>query len=484
MTTTPEHDAPPAPTAPLAVTRPLEVGSPRAAVPTWVTVSRPGRRLDTRAAPTPRRTLLQLIGAVVLVLAVVVVLGSLAAARLAEREAVNDAAHTTDLIAEAVVQPALTDALASGDPTAVKAFDVLVRKHVLGDDVKRVKLWSPGGTVVYADEPRLVGRTFPLDAEQQEVFEHPTTRAEISDLSAQENQFETGGRLLEVYRPVWTSSGRPLLFEIYAPYGPVEDRATQLSRGFLGVFLSALLLLVVLLAPVVLGLARRLSLAARQRERLLEHAVEASGDERRRIAGTLHDGPVQELVATSYAVSGAAERARHEGQGALAHELDGLAGTVRGTIRALRTLLVDIYPPSLAQAGLAAALADLAQVVGRRGVQVRLDVDEQAAGALSDAQQRLIHRVAQECLRNVATHAAPCTATVSLSRDHGRTVLDVVDDGPGFDTGLVSDPRDGHYGLRVLADLAGDAGADLEVASAPGSGTHWRLALPETEATR
>jgi signal transduction histidine kinase len=56
-------------------------------------------------------------------------------------------------------------------------------------------------------------------------------------------------------------------------------------------------------------------------------------------------------------------------------------------------------------------------------------------------------------------------------------VLDVLDDGPGFDPAVLDEPAEGHFGLRVLADLASDAGATLQVASAPGAGTHWRLAI-------
>ena len=93
--------------------------------------------------------------------------------------------------------------------------------------------------------------------------------------------------------------------------------------------------------------------------------------------------------------------------------------------------------------------------------------------------QRLVHRVAQECLRNAAKHAGPATVTVSLHRDGPASViLDVVDDGVGFDVGQVlAAPRDGHLGLQLLADAASVPGALLQVSSAPGRGTHWRLVL-------
>lgn len=86
-------------------------------------------------------------------------------------------------------------------------------------------------------------------------------------------------------------------------------------------------------------------------ETLLNRAVEAATEERRRIAGALHDGVVQELAATSFAVAGSAERATSLGQPGLADELRSASDTVRTSIGGLRSLLVDIYPPSLATRG-------------------------------------------------------------------------------------------------------------------------------------
>ena len=201
----------------------------------------------------------------------------------------------------------------------------------------------------------------------------PRTVAEISDLNRPENGLDRriGNKLVEVYRPVWTPSGTEALFEIYTPYDEVSQRTGQLWRGFAGVTLSSLLLFVVLLAPLLWHLLRRVRRAQRQRELLLERAVDASATERRRIAATLHDGPVQDLAATSFVIAGAAAQARATGQTAVVDELGAVSASVRTSIRALRSLLVDIYPASLAQAGLGAALADLAQSVRAQGLEVQ-----------------------------------------------------------------------------------------------------------------
>ncbi len=160
--------------------------------------------------------LVQLAAGVLAAMVLVGVLGTLAARQLAEREAVNDAAGIAEVLAEAVVQPSLTPELFSGDPAAVAAFDEIARDQLLSDSIMRVKLWSPQGQVLYADEGQLVGRTFALTTDQLEALSQPATVAEVSELDQSENAFEQAERAVEVYRPVWSPDGQVALFEIYA----------------------------------------------------------------------------------------------------------------------------------------------------------------------------------------------------------------------------------------------------------------------------
>ena len=448
----------------------------------WTTVADGTGRgvVGARAPMRPRAVVLRLSLALVAALVVVAVLGALAAQLLAERQSVNDAASRADVFAQAVIQPAVTDALADGDPAAVAALDALVRDRVLGAEVVRVKLWRPDGRVIYADEPQLIGRTFAFSDDQQAALSDPQVRAEVSDLSGDENQFEDGGRLLEVYRPVWTPDGRQLLFEIYSPYAPVAARSAELWRGFTGVTISSLLLFAALAAPIVWRLVRRTREDDRERAALLQHTVDASDAERRRIAATLHDGPVQELVASAFAAENAAATAAASGQADVATDVRGVAGAVRGNIRVLRSLLVEIYPASLASAGLPQAISDLADTVRGRGVDVQVDLSAEPR-PLAEATQRLLYRVAQECVRNAAAHAAPCTVSLTLRADGDDTVLDVADDGPGFDPAALQNRPAGHFGTQLMADLVHDAGARLMLATAPGRGTGWRLVVPAGE---
>ena len=251
-------------------------------------------------------------------------------------------------------------------------------------------------------------------------------------------------------------------------------------RHKMGITISSLLILVALLLPILWRLLNRVSRAQTQREVLLQRAVDASAEERQRIAGTLHDGPVQELAATSFTVAGAAENAAGSGQPELAEKLTTAAGAVRASIRGLRSLLVDIYPPSLTTAGLAPALTDLTEVLAARSIATHLSLDEDAAARLTPDQQQLVFRIARECLRNAARHASARNVDVRLFRQGPATVLEISDDGTGFDPApVLGNPEDGHFGLRILTDMAADAGADLLLATAPAAGCRWRLEVPD-----
>lgn len=446
----------------------------------WHRLSEPRSAPGGGAVVRPGRVYAGVVAATLAVLVAVALLGAWAARREGEAEGVTGTARRTEILADAVIEPALTDGVLAGSPAALERLDEAVRTQVLGPDIVRAKLWSADGTIVYSDEPALVGRQFDLDTEEQAAITEGAdglgTGAEISDLDEPENVYERGqGRLLEVYHPVRTPDGEVLLFETYAPYDLVTDRGAEIWRGFAAIVVLSLVGLVLLLLPIIWSLLGHLRRGRDERELLLEAALDASDAERRRIAATLHDGPVQELAATSFVVSGAASRAAAAGDRELAGSLTGAADAVRAGIGGLRSLLVDIYPASLDGAGLEQALTDLTAGLRGRGVAVVLDVDTAAAEALDGDRAQLIFGVARETLRNAAAHACCREVTVRLTRTDDAVVLTVADDGRGFDLDAAFEsPAPGHYGLRLLVDAAVRQGAALDVRT-DATGTTWRL---------
>jgi signal transduction histidine kinase len=451
----------------------------------WRTLTAPDGASGRNGEIGLRAVVLRFAAAALLVIVVVVVAGAFASRRLAEREAVNDAAHTTDLFAESVVQPVLEDGILTGDPASTAKLRAATSRMDAADIV-RVKLWTPEGRIAFADDPRLVGQVFPLGSVELSVFSHPRTRAEVTNLAQPENRLERGqGKLLEVYRPVWTPGGRPLLFETYSRYTVVRERSGQIWRGLSGVTLTSLLLLFVLLGPLALRLVDNLRRGQAQREALLRRAVDASADERRRIAATLHDGPVQDLAATSFALTVAGNRAAVMSSEDSESALRTAAEEVRENIRGLRSLLVDIYPASLSAAGLGAALSDLAGSVRGHGLTVALVLPDDGLPSLSDEMEHLVFRIGQEALRNAAKHSHATNAELRLERTPDAVLFVVADDGVGFDADQVlALPPAGHFGLRLMTDLAQENGVDLELATAPGTGTRWRLTIPVSGARK
>lgn len=422
-----------------------------------------------------RRVLVGVVAASLVVLGVVAFAGSVVARRIAERQGVHDAAVMTDLLATSAVQPQLTDAVLTDAGAAARAFR-RIASAVVADPVVRVKVWRPDGRILWSDDPRLVGRRFALDGDAREALRDGKVVAAVSDVSRAENVDErSAGRLLEVYRPVWTPAGEPLLFEAYFRYDAVSARSTQLWHGFSGILLSSLLATLLLLTPIVWSLVNRTRRAQVQRAALLQRAADVSLIERRRIAGALHDGLVQELAAASYAVAAQAEHAEQRGDGPAAQALRETASSVRSGIGGLRALLVDLYPPNLRSAGLAAALRDVCATLHGRGLHVDIDIDDAAVARLSEEQQEAVFRVGQEALRNAERHARAGRVVVRLVPVADTVRLEISDDG----VGMPADPgRPDSFGRRLMADQAERVGARLAVGSAPGAGTTVRMELP------
>ena len=397
------------------------------------------------------------------------------------QEAIRDAIQVTSLTAEVAIEPVLDDRILTGDPASLSRLDHVVRGQVLRGSLVRVKIWTADGRIVYSDESRLVGRTFPLGEDDLEALRTGSADAEISDLTEPENQYEEPAvQLLEVYQGIATPGGTPLLYEAYFRYNGVAAAGRAIWLQFAPYFLGALLLLELLQLPIALSLARRLRAAQAQREAMLRRALAATEEERRRIASDLHDGVVQDLAGVAFSLGGMArDRARSRGRDVGDREpgeVEVAAAQVRAAVRSLRSLLVEIYPPNLYEEGVESALTDLLAGVERRGLQTSLSVDADLSRLPVTATQ-LLFRVAQEAVRNVVAHAGASRVEIVIRDIDGLTRMDVVDDGRGMDGSEVPQ-REGHLGLRALAGMAADQGAVVSMRSTLGKGTVLTLEVP------
>jgi two-component system NarL family sensor kinase len=451
--------------------------------PPWISlVHRPSPSSARRSPPTVGRVVARFVAANLVGVVLLLAASVWASRQAAQDEALRDARHTTDLMATLLVEPNVSDTLLAGDQQAIDRLDGVLWDRIATAEVMRVKIWAPDGRIVYSDEPRLIGARYPLSDDDQEALEDGVTRAELSDLSRPENRYERSeGPVLEVYRRIHTPAGEPLLFETYSSYRDATSRESDIWFRFAPISAGALTLLLLLQIPLARRMVTQLRATQRERELLQARALDTSDEERRRIAGSLHDGIVQDVSASALLVAGAADRLRSVPDGPSDVEVADVLGqastALRESVGSLRSLLVEIYPPNLQRAGLAAALADLAARLRPRGVDVRID----APGSLDLPPETaaLFFRVAQEALRNVAKHAGASVVEVTVTETEDCHCMEISDDGAGFDLGSVrARPRRGHLGLSVLTDLAASGGADLSVRTAPGRGTSLRLEVP------
>jgi two-component system NarL family sensor kinase len=396
-------------------------------------------------------------------------------------EAMSDAREWASLISDDIVGPRVTPELIAGDPASIAALDDVVRGMVKNGPVSRVKVWTPDGKIVYSDDHDLIGQTFTLEPTVIDALRTEQPVVSVAQPSDTENALdidEPGGRQIEVYMPFRLPTGQWMIYEHYQHESAVSAGAEVITARFSPLVLKSLIVLELVQLPLAWWLARRVRATQRQRAMLLQRALDASDDERRRIAADLHDGVVQDLAGMSFSVDAVRHDPLVRNDPAIVGTLDRVVEEAQKSIRSLRTLLVDIYPPSLDDGDLVGALNDLLAPLAAAGV--RTEFVDTVTGSVSPLTHGLLYRAAREALKNVERHADASSVRVVM-RDGGENdvVMEIVDDGCGFDVAARDErPADGHFGVRMLRDLVRAADGDIVIDSVPGRGTTVRMGVP------
>jgi len=203
---------------------------------------------------------------------------------------------------------------------------------------------------------------------------------------------------------------------------------------------------------------------------LYEHSRELSMlSERNRLALELHDVVSQKLFSLVLAAESAATLLDRD-TAAARDQIARVGALAREALEELRSLLLELRPVDLERDGLAGALRKHADVL-RRVHAARIDLEIDGGAAMAEPRHdREVLRVAQEALHNAVRHAAAHRIAVRLSTSDGTLVLDVADDGSGFDPDA-PELRARRLGLTSMEERARRLGGRLEVRSAPGAGT-------------
>jgi two-component system NarL family sensor kinase len=206
------------------------------------------------------------------------------------------------------------------------------------------------------------------------------------------------------------------------------------------------------------------------RRRLISESMRADERHSRELSEQLHDGPLQNLLAARLDLDELRDNPTPEG-------FDRLDAALRETVGDLRNTVSSLHPQVLAQVGLSAAVRDLAARYEQRwGTPVATVIDEVGRPEA----EALIHRAARELLTNAHKHSRATRIEVTLRREFGETVLQVADDGIGFDPEILARRvSEGHIGLASLVVAVESVGGSVDFSAGPGGGSAVTVTVPD-----
>ncbi|MBB4913127.1 GAF domain-containing sensor histidine kinase [Streptosporangium saharense] len=208
--------------------------------------------------------------------------------------------------------------------------------------------------------------------------------------------------------------------------------------------------------------------------RLYERGRElALVEERTRMARELHDAVTQKLFSLRLTAQAASSLVRRDPDRAL-HELERVERLAGEALAELRAVIVELRPAELDRHGLAETLRKHVRLLDRLHP-ASFTFEERPVCELDPATEVAVLRVAQEALHNASRHARAVGVAVRLGCEGGRVVLEVRDDGTGFDVAAAAGRG---LGIASMEDRAHALGGSVLVSSAPGEGTLVRMEVP------
>lgn len=229
---------------------------------------------------------------------------------------------------------------------------------------------------------------------------------------------------------------------------------------------------------ILQSLANQLAVAI-ENAQLYEQAGQlAALEERQKLARELHDSVSQAL----YGIALGTRTARtvldrsdieEETKPKLEEPLDYVLTQANAGMAEMRALIFELRPESLQTEGVVAALRKQTAALQARH-QIPVEVEFGPEPELPLAQKEMLYRVAQEAMHNIVKHARASSAEVRLVAQNGKVIMEVCDNGQGFD---MSQEFPGHLGLKSMRERVERAGGILTIASDPGGGTRIQVKL-------
>ncbi|SFH51651.1 Signal transduction histidine kinase [Palleronia marisminoris] len=468
--------------------------------PTSIPASSRRRRLVKRASQFWSRLSLAaqfaIAGGIVL-FASALLIGAWLTARI-EESVVRNTANGTALYMESFITP-ISQQLATQDelsPGARRALEEIFTNTPLGERVVSYKIWKPGGLVIEASNPEIVGRRFEPTENLQAAWEGEV-RADFEELGDLEDREEQalGAPLLEIYSPIrelWSGEIIAVgeFYEVnYELKADLEAARRQAWLTVGGVVLG----LGTVLSAIVLGGSRTIErqrrdldarlaeveeLADRNRDLRLRvqaaAARAAAATERtlRGIGADLHDGPAQYLAYAALRLDGLGKALPDRRAG---DEFEMVQDSVAQAMREVRAISRGLSPPDVEGRSLPEIVRGVVDTHSvRTGHPVALTLTSRPVPKLNQAESICVFRFVQEGLNNGSRHADGAGLEVEVEGDATAVTLSVRDRGPGL-TDLPF--KAGGLGLEGLRDRVESLGGTFSARAQAGGGTQLTMSL-------
>jgi signal transduction histidine kinase len=263
--------------------------------------------------------------------------------------------------------------------------------------------------------------------------------------------------------------------EAYPTYIGVPIQTTGRVMGVLSVFGEAIQKFSAEDIALLAAIANHVGAAVESAE-LRQRAEQAAVmEERLRLARELHDSVTQSLYSLTLFAEAGMDSARAADLKQVQHYLGRMGETALQALKGMRLLIFESRPPALRQEGLVGALRRRLEAVERRaGLETQLLAE--TPFELPAHVEAGLYGIVQEALNNVLKHSAATRVTVRLGADAEGLLLEVIDNGQGFELGSVG--GQGGIGLASMQERVEKLEGSLQIVSKPGQGTSIEVAIP------
>ena len=216
-------------------------------------------------------------------------------------------------------------------------------------------------------------------------------------------------------------------------------------------------------------------------EQLLTQLVNAQESERNKLSAEIHDSIAQLMISASYHAQSCAALLSESRLDEARDETEHITSTIGQSIKELRRIIADLYPPTLGELGLEQALRQNVEALQKEtGIACHFQAVGQLDG-LSPSLEIAIYRIVQEAFNNARRHAGATELNVRLQFCSNDVSAEIQDNGKGFDLSQAMETKKalgGHMGLATMKDRAEVLGGNLRIETEREAGTRVILTIP------